>query len=115
MNRLYLAVCESCWHVFATGNRLADIPDLSMRLAPGDRVPAAECPECKALAYPSCAWEEVSIYFTSGCTCRPIKANGTILVANDEDCPVHGLQAVYGHQLFDWLAGISADGAGGQR
>ena len=115
MNRLYLAVCENCRHVFATGNGLADIPDLAMRLTPGDRAPVAECPECQALAYPACAWEQVTSYFTSGCTCRPIKANGTILVANDEDCPMHSLQAVYGHQLFDWFTGISDDGSRRQR
>jgi hypothetical protein len=107
MNRLYLAVCENCRHIFARGNKLADIPDLAMCLAPGDRVPVAQCPACQALAYTSCAWEQVSIYFTGGCTCRPIKANGIFLVANDVDCPVHGLQAVYGHQLFDWLTNTS--------
>ena len=28
-----------------------DIPDLTQRIAPGERVPAGECPECGALAH----------------------------------------------------------------
>jgi predicted RNA-binding Zn-ribbon protein involved in translation (DUF1610 family) len=46
------ARCDSCGAVFqpAAGD-LAQIPDLLQRIEAGAEVPAAECPQCGALAY----------------------------------------------------------------
>ena len=49
------AVCDDCGHVFqvAKDNDFAVIPNLNERIAPGDMVPACECPKCGRLAYPA--------------------------------------------------------------
>lgn len=54
-HRMAMALCEK----YACGNcewlggddALNDITDLSERVAPGEPMPAGECPECGALAY----------------------------------------------------------------
>lgn len=47
------ARCDNCGNVFPyTSKDLTAIPDLLQRIEPGSEVPAAECPECGALAYP---------------------------------------------------------------